>query len=74
MEDMIEKSDYNMMQTELNLPLRSNYESIMTTCYYSSKNIRKKIISQLSLATIENFTILKKIIEKRVEKAKMLIE
>jgi hypothetical protein len=74
MEDMIDRPDYEMMRNELGLPPDSNYESIMTTCFYSSKAIQSRVYSKLSQTSKDNFAILNSIIEKRIERASKLVE
>lgn len=65
MEDMINNKDIALIRDNLGLPENANYERVISSLYFKSSVIRKKIISKTTSTTRGNFEILKSIIEKR---------
>ena len=73
MEEMFEKSDMEMFKKELKLADDSNYESVISTLFYSAKKDKSRILSKISKETKENFKILNSIFNKRFENSKKLM-
>ena len=71
MEDMY-FSDLNKMAGTLNLPDNSNYEKILSSIFFASEEVKRRIKSTLSEETKNAFIVLSKIIKKRIEKARII--
>ena len=74
MEQMYVKEDLETIRGELGLEDNAKYERIISSLYYSNGATQKKIAGKISEETKSNFNILKKIIEKRFEEAKSLMQ
>jgi 5S rRNA maturation endonuclease (ribonuclease M5) len=73
MEEMFSKKDLDLFRTKLGLNSSANYESIISTLFYSDKKTRQKILASTSKETNNNFLILKDIIDKRMKKSQEIV-
>jgi len=67
MEDMFDDDDYKLIRQELGLEEAVPYEKLISTLYFSKKKIKNSIRLKLSEETQKRFSILKDIIDKKIE-------